>query len=135
MLRMHKAHQNTNLSTVAVAALIGGLAGAVVGLMIAPKSGKELRRGICQKSGNAREHVEDVTSHHVGALKQHGTDLVDKGKQLAEDLQIFIHESLKMKKSSHIPHDGVAAAQTEESLQDKPGMDEQIQTEIPIQEA
>lgn len=136
MLRMHKAHQNTNLRTVAVAALVGGLAGAVVGLMFAPKSGKELRQGIYKKTDDAIEHVEDVTSHHAGALKQQGTDLVGKGKQLAEDLQTFIQESLKMKKSGYIPINIAKDTQTEESLKNEPEMDPQVlvQTEIPLQE-
>jgi len=116
---MHKAHQNTNLSTVAVAALVGGLAGAVVGLMVAPKSGKELRQGIYKKADEAL-----------------GTDLVDKGKKLVEDLQTFIQESLKMKKSGYIPINIAKDTQTEESLQNKPEMDPQVlvQTEIPLQE-
>jgi len=133
MLRMHKSHQNTHLCTVAVAALVGGLAGAAVGLIFAPKSGKELRQGIYKKADDAIEHVEDVTSHHAGALKQQGTDLVDKGKRLAEDLQTFIQESLKMKKSGyiHIAKD----IKSEESLQNAPEIDPQVlnQTEIPLQ--
>jgi len=134
MLKMHKAHQNTDLSTVAVAALVGGLAGAVVGLMFAPKSGKELRQGIYQKADDAIEHVEDVTSHHAGALKQQGNDLVDKGKKLAEDLQTFIQESLKLRKSGYI--DIAKDTPPEESLQNKPEMDPVIlaQTDIPLQE-
>ncbi len=136
MLKMHKAHQNTNLSTVAVSALVGGLAGAVVGLMFAPKSGKELRQGIYQKADDAIEHVEDVTSHHAGALKQQGNDLVGKGKQLAEDLQTFIQESLKLRKSGYIPIDIAQDTQTEESLQNKPEIAPVVlaQTEIPLQE-
>ena len=136
MQRMHKAHQNSDLSTVAVAALIGGLAGAVVGLMVAPKSGKEIRQVIYKKADNARDHVEDVTLHHAGALKQQGTDLVGKGKQLAEDLQTFIQESLKIKKSGYIPINIAKDIQTEESLQNKTEIDPQVldQTEIPLQE-
>ena len=134
MLRVHKVHQNTDLRTVAVAALVGGLAGAVVGLMFAPKSGKELRQGIYKKADDAIEHVEDVTSQHAGALKQQGTDLVDKGKRLAEDLQTFIQESLKMKKSGYIHI--AKNIQTEESLPHVPEIDPEvlIQTEIPLQE-
>jgi len=133
---MPKAHQNTNLSTVVVAALVGGLAGAVVGLMFAPKSGKELRHGIYKKADDAIEHAEDVTFHHAGALKQQGTDLVGKGKQLAEDLQTFIQESLKLKKSDYIPINIAKDKQTEESLKNEPEMDPQVlvQTEIPLQE-
>lgn len=136
MLRMPKAQQNTNLSTVVVAALVGGLAGAVVGLMFAPKSGKELRHGIYKKADDAIEHAEDVTFHHAGALKQQGTDLVGKGKQLAEDLQTFIQESLKLKKSDYIPINIAKDKQTEESLKNEPEMDPQVlvQTEIPLQE-
>jgi gas vesicle protein len=108
MIKMHKSEQNSNFSTIAVAALIGGLAGAVVGLMLAPKSGKDLR--------------QDITLNHAGALKQQGTDLVGKGKQLAEDLQTFIQESLKVKKSGFIP---ITFKDTPsvESLQSEPEMD------------
>jgi len=106
--------------------------------MCAPKSGKDLRQGICRKADEAIEHVEDVTSHHAGALKQQGTDLVGKGKQLAEDLQTFIQESLKMKKSGYIPIDIAKDTQTKEDepLSTKPEMDPQVlvQTEIPLQE-
>jgi gas vesicle protein len=103
MIKMHRPQQNTNLGTIAAAALIGGLAGAVVGLMIAPKSGKALRQGIHDKTNDVIEHAEETTLHHAGALKQQGTDLVDKGRKLAEDLQTFIQESLKIKKSGYIP--------------------------------
>jgi len=136
MQRMHKVHQNSNLRTVAVAALVGGLAGAAVGLMFAPKSGKELRHGLYKKADNAIEHVEDVTSLHTGALKQQGSNLVDKGKQLAEDLQTFIQESLKQKKGGYTPINIAQDKPTQESFQDKPEMDPEVlvQTEIPLQE-
>lgn len=136
MLRVAKTHQNTNLSTIAVAALVGGLAGTVVGLMFAPKSGKELRQGICNKADVALEHVEDVTSHHAIALKQQSTDLIDKGKQLAEDLQTFIQEALKLRRPGYIPINIAKDPQTEASLQNKPEIDSQVsvQAEIPSQE-
>ncbi|KJR47348.1 hypothetical protein UF75_2261 [Desulfosporosinus sp. I2] len=103
MLRIHKADKNMELGTIVVAALVGGVAGAVVGLLLAPKCGKDLRQGIGNKADNALERVEDVTTQHVGALKQQGTDLVEKGKILAEDLQTFIQDSLRNKKSGDIP--------------------------------
>ncbi len=139
MLRTPKIiQQKTSLSTIAVAALVGGLAGAAVGLMCAPKSGKELRRGLCKKADNAIEHVEDVTSYHAETLKQQGTNVVDKGKKLAEDLQTFIQESLKMKKSSYIPLDIVQDTQAEETLQPQAEEEETpltlVQPEIPLKE-
>jgi len=135
MQKMHKVHQNTHLRTVAVAALVGGLAGAAVGLMFAPKSGKELRQKIYRTADDAMEHVEDVTSLHAGALKQQGTNMVDKGKQLVEDLQTFIQESLKPKKSGYIPIN-IDQESTEDLPEDNVEMDPQVlaQTEIPLQE-
>lgn len=103
MMKMPKIKQKASLGTVALAALVGGIAGAAVGLMFAPKSGKALRQDIHEKADNALQHVENATQHHAGTLKQQGTDLVDKGKQLAEDLQAFIQESLGNKKSKDIP--------------------------------
>ena len=136
MQKLHKVHHNSNLTTVALAALVGGLAGAAVGLMFAPKSGKELRQGICNKADDAIEHVEDVTFLHAGALKQQGTNLVDKGKRLAEDLQTFIQESLKLRKSGYIPINIAQDIPKGASIQDKPEMDPEVlgQTEIPLQE-
>jgi gas vesicle protein len=131
MIRMPKTKQNTSLSTVAVAALVGGLAGAVVGLLFAPKSGKELRQGIQEKADNVLEHVEDITLHHAGALKQQGTDLVDKGKQLAEDLQTFIQESLRIKKADYIPINIAKDTQTNESLQ--PQTETEVAPQILVQ--
>jgi len=136
MLRVPKAQQNSNLSTVAVAALVGGLAGAVVGLMFAPKSGKELRHVIYKKADNALDHVEDVTSQHAETLKHQGTDLVDKGKKLAEDLQTFIQESLRMKKSGYIPINNQTDTEPEDSLEDEAEMEPPVmaQSEIPLKE-
>lgn len=91
--------QNSKLSTVTLAALIGGMAGAVVSLMFAPKSGKELRQNIRDKTENVIVRVEDATLNRAEALKQQGTSLVDKGKKITEEFQTFLNQSLKSKKS------------------------------------
>jgi gas vesicle protein len=127
MLRTSKTHRTTNLRTIAVAAFVGGLAGTVLGLMLAPKSGKELRLGIFNKTDNAIKHVEDITTHSAEALKQQGTELVDKGKKLAEDLQTFIQEALQ-KKPGNIPMHTAMDTQTETLLQKNSG----INSEAPL---
>lgn len=97
MYKIHRTNQDPCVSTIAVAALVGGLVGAVVGLMVAPKSGKALRQGIQDRTDNVIERVGDVTFYHAGTLKNQGADLAVKGKQLADDLQTFIQESIKTK--------------------------------------
>lgn len=93
--------KNKNMGTVAVAALIGGAAGALVSVMIAPKSGKALRKDIQNKAEVLIEQVEDTTSQHAEALKQKSTDLVNKGKKIKADLQMLFHD-LKPSKVGYI---------------------------------
>ena len=118
MIKGSKYYKNkkSTIGTAAIAALVGGLAGAVVSLVFAPKCGKELRQGIREKADNVIERVEDVTFNRAGALKQQGTDLVDRGKQFAEDFQTFIQESLK-KKSDTISIDDANNTQIDVSLE------------------
>ena len=93
--------KNTSVGTVAIAALVGGAAGALVSLMFAPKSGKELRQDIQNKAVGIIEKVEDTTYQRAEAIKQRSTDLADKGKKLKTDIQIFIQD-LRLKKPDYI---------------------------------
>lgn len=111
---------STNLTAIAVAALVGGLAGAVVGLMTAPKSGKELRQDIRNKTDHTITRVGDVTTQRKEALKQQSNDLMQKGNKLANDLQTFIQESLRLKKTTPIVINAESNAEATESLQNEP---------------
>lgn len=68
-----------SLGVIATAALIGGLTGAVVGFLMAPKTGRELRRDLQNKAETLATQVED-------------SQWLDKGRRLAEDLQSFFKE-------------------------------------------
>lgn len=102
MKKILRTDYTPSIGTIAIAALVGGLAGAVVGLMVAPKSGKALRQGIQEKTDDVIERIGDATFHHAGTLKHQGTDLATKGKKLAQDLHSFVQESLKTKKADII---------------------------------
>jgi len=128
MLKMTRTNQDPCLSTIAVAALVGGLVGAFVGLMVAPKSGKALRQGIQEKTDSVLERVGDVTLHHAGTLKHQGADLAVKGKQLADDLQAFIQESV-MNKNVDIAE----VTQNEELLQSSAAQ-VSVEPKLPLQE-
>lgn len=59
-MAISKTQTKRCLGTVALAALIGGLAGAVVGVMFAPKLGKDLRQDIRRKVKNLNQCSEDI---------------------------------------------------------------------------
>lgn len=78
-------------------ALIGGAVGAITALLLAPKSGKELRQDIANKStevyGKAGEYwnvVEDkvgtTVSHTINEGKIKAQNIINTAKRQAEDL-------------------------------------------------
>jgi gas vesicle protein len=56
--------------------LIGVAIGAVTALLIAPKTGKQMRRSLRRRYEDAREAVED--------LGDHASDWIDKGSDWAD---------------------------------------------------
>ncbi len=55
-----------NRNKLVTAVMVGAAAGAVAGLMFAPKTGKETRRIVSARAGEARHK----TGHYVGSLRQ-----------------------------------------------------------------
>ncbi len=87
---------------VIAAALVGSLSGAVLGLLLAPKSGQELRQDINDqahklggkaveirdKAQSAWHNIEDKTEKTVESSKS----CIQKGKLLVSNLKILIYE-------------------------------------------
>ncbi|SPF56499.1 Gas vesicle protein [Candidatus Desulfosporosinus infrequens] len=83
-------------------AVFGGLVGTVMGLLLAPKSGKELRQDLAEqthKMGNiavdikdkaqsAWLNIEDKTHVTVDT----GKNWIQKGKRLVSNLKILVYE-------------------------------------------
>lgn len=96
-----RARREENLKTaknVAVGTAIGTFIGAITGILFAPKSGKETREDIANKTkevaGNIKEAVNEqmeVAKKIQGKLKdeikQVYTDIKEKKKVLPEDLE------------------------------------------------
>ena len=61
--------------------LAGAAVGAAAALLLAPKSGREMRRLIGEKAGEGRDYLKD-TGREVYSK---GRELYDKGRELAED--------------------------------------------------
>jgi len=76
-----------------VGAIAGGLAGAITALLMAPKSGAELRREIADTSvdiyGKASDYfktVEEEVSHTINQGKSKASSIIDSAKVKAEGL-------------------------------------------------
>ena len=63
-----------------VGALVGGAVGAIVALLFAPKSGKELRRDIADRS----EDLVDKAQEFFTKEKEQVEDVVNEGRMKAE---------------------------------------------------
>lgn len=86
---------NINSKKVIKAAVFGSLAGVVTGLLLAPKSGLELRQDltvqgheIVDKAQSAWQDVEDKTQVTVNT----GKSLIQKGKRMIGNLKILVYE-------------------------------------------
>ncbi|HWQ89033.1 MAG TPA: YtxH domain-containing protein [Desulfitobacteriaceae bacterium] len=84
--------RENSMGTVVIAALVGGIAGAAVGLMLAPKSGRELRHDMRFKARQTIQEIENVAEEKVDKIHDVGDDLVREGKRLADDLKKLFSE-------------------------------------------
>lgn len=62
--------------------LAGGVVGAMVALLYAPKSGKELRGDIKRKSAELADEAEE----YLESAKQKATQLINEGKEKSNQL-------------------------------------------------
>ena len=62
--------------------LAGGIAGAIIALLYAPKSGKELRGDIRRKSAELVDEAEE----YLEAAKKKATQMINEGKEKSNQL-------------------------------------------------
>jgi gas vesicle protein len=83
-MRVGKYEGSEGGSGTAVAFLLIGLGvGAALALLLAPKTGRQLRRDLRRSYGDAMETVSDWTDEARDRIK----DVVEKGAEIAEDLR------------------------------------------------
>jgi gas vesicle protein len=76
----YESSEKTGLGTALTFLMIGLGAGALVALLLAPKTGKQMRRDIRRKYEGARDMVEDFTDE----ARERVNDAVDRGSEWVE---------------------------------------------------
>jgi gas vesicle protein len=64
-----------------VGALLGTIAGGITALLLAPKSGKDMRKDLSKKAREAQDKSEELFNN----VSDQALDLVDKAKSIAHD--------------------------------------------------
>jgi gas vesicle protein len=84
---------NNNISGVLAGMLIGGLAGAVTMLLLAPQSGAKTRLKIQEKSIELRDLATEMVDDTLAQLSVDGKKLAISGSQKAKEL---IHQGQEL---------------------------------------
>ncbi|HEX6804963.1 MAG TPA: YtxH domain-containing protein [Terriglobales bacterium] len=82
-MREGRYESGSNLGTAITFLLIGLGAGAVVGMLFAPKTGRQMRRDLRRGYENARETFDDWKEN----ARDFAEDAVERSAELAEDLK------------------------------------------------
>jgi gas vesicle protein len=77
--------------------LLGGIVGAGLTFLFAPKSGSETRQRIKRLAGDAKEKVEDYAED----IKKKVTSTIDKGKELYEEKKSIITTAIEAGKEAY----------------------------------
>jgi gas vesicle protein len=82
-MREGRYESSSNLGTAVTFLLIGLGAGSVVGMLFAPKAGRQMRRDLLRGYDNARETLDDWKD----TAKEFAEDAIERGSDLADDLR------------------------------------------------
>jgi len=101
---MHPERRNTmddDLKKIAGAFLLGGMIGAFVALLYAPKSGRETRKDISRAARRVKRETVDLVEDAIdsinefsGDVKDRVSDIIDRGKELSDGAKKEIIKNL-----------------------------------------
>jgi len=94
----YESSEGTNVGTAITFLLIGLGAGALAGLLLAPKSGKLLRRDLKRGLEDARETLDDWADEAKERVRDAGErvrDAAERGVDLAEGLRDAAREKVE----------------------------------------
>ena len=79
----YESSERSTAGTAVTFLLIGLGAGAVIGLLFAPKAGKQMRKELRRKYDDARETLDDWKDD----AKDIAEDAMERGQEIADDLR------------------------------------------------
>jgi|SRR5271166_445135 len=91
----YESSEGSNVGTALTFLLIGLGAGALIGLMFAPKSGKQLRRDLQRGYDDAREKLGDWADDAKDRVKDVASRGVDMAGDVAENLRDAARERVE----------------------------------------
>lgn len=94
----YESSQGGNVGTAVTFLLIGLGAGALVGLLLAPKTGKELRRDLQRGYEDAKETLGDWADEARDRVREAGErvrDVANRGVELADDLRDDLRDKVE----------------------------------------
>src|SRR5262245_32255823 len=86
----YESSEGSNIGTAITFLLIGLGAGALAGLLLAPKTGKQLRRDLRRGYEDARDSLGDWADEAKDRVSEVGDrvrDVANRGAELADDLR------------------------------------------------
>jgi gas vesicle protein len=94
----YESSEGSQVGTAITFLLIGLGAGALAGLLLAPKTGKQLRRDLKRGYEDAKETIEEWTEEakdRVRDAKSRVRDVAERGADLAEELRDTAREKVE----------------------------------------
>jgi gas vesicle protein len=88
--RYESSSEGANIGTAVTFLLIGLGAGALMGLLLAPKTGKQLRKDLQRGYEDARENIEDWAEEakdRVREVSERVRDAASRGVEFADELR------------------------------------------------
>ena len=82
-MREGRYESSSNIGTAVTFLLIGLGAGAVVGMLFAPKAGRQMRRDLRRGYDNARDTFDDWKEN----AKDFAEDAIERGSDVADELR------------------------------------------------
>jgi gas vesicle protein len=86
----YESSENSHVGTAITFLLIGLGAGALAGLLLAPKTGKQMRRDLQRGYEDAKDNLGDWAEEAKDRVREVGErvrDVANRGAEIAEDLR------------------------------------------------